>query len=143
MASEPKGAADRRVQIAALVSVLPILFGIGFAIYAFTIGTLTKITFTEEVALSSKETIVEAGGSAAVVLAFTPLVLAVFVAILLHLARRDNDTAPLIMAWAFSGFIAIVSAVSVTSLGRFFVAPALLLLVAAGATQFVVSTPRD
>ncbi|MGH2958525.1 MAG: hypothetical protein ACRDKE_02900 [Solirubrobacterales bacterium] len=133
---------ERRVRLAALVSLLPILFGIGFVFYAFMFEAVNKTVIFGESQTTVEETIVEAGGDAGAVFAFAPLVLGAFVAILLHLARKDNDTAPIYMAWAFSGFLAIVSLVGGSNLGVYFVAPAVLMLLATGATHFVVGSSR-
>jgi hypothetical protein len=127
--------------MAALVSLLPILFGIGFIFYAFMFDVVTKIVISGSSQTQVDETIVEAGGDAGIVFAFAPLVLGIFVAILLHLARKDNDTAPIYMAWAFGGFILLASVVGSTTLGVYFVAPAVLMLLATGATHFVVKRP--
>lgn len=128
--------------MAALVSLLPILYGVGFAIYAFTTGAVTKTVIFGASQTVVEETIVEAGGGAGVLFAFAPIVLGIFIAILLHLARRDTDTAPIYMAWVFSGFVAIASIAGSTGLGAFFIAPATFMLAATGVTHFVVSSPR-
>lgn len=129
---------DRRNRIAALVSLLPILFGIGFVVYAFTVGAVTKIVISGESQVSIDETIVEAGGSAGFVFAFAPLVLGVFIAILLRLARKDSDQLALNMAWAFSAFVAIASVAGSSTLGVYFFVPALLMLLATAMTQLVI-----
>jgi hypothetical protein len=127
------------MRVAAVVSLLPILFGVGFAIYAFTVGSVTKIVISDQGEAMIEETIVEDSGAGGVALAFAPLALALFLATLLHLARRDSDQVALGMAWVFCGLIAVASAVGLSTVGVFFVVPAALMLIATGATQFVVS----
>lgn len=134
---------DRRDRLAALVSLLPILFGIGFVVYAFAFDAVTKIVISGQSEVSVDETIVEAGGDAGVIFAFAPLVLGIFVAILLHLGRKDTDTAPVYMAWAFGGFIAVASIAGSSTLGVYFIFPALLLLLATGATHYAVHMKRN
>lgn len=128
--------------MAGLFSLLPIFYGVAFAVYAFTVGSITKILISDAGESVIEETIVEDSGAGGVVLAFAPLALGVFVAILLHLARKDSDQAALNMAWAFSGFVAVAGALGASGVGAFFIVPAVLLLLVTGATQYVVRTAR-
>lgn len=128
--------------MAALISLLPIFYGVAFAVYAFTVGSITKILISDAGESVIEATIVEDSGAGGVVLAFAPLALSVFVAILLHLARKGSDQAALNMAWVFSGFVAITGALGASGVGAFFIVPAVLLLLATGATQYVVRAGR-
>lgn len=125
-----------------LFSLLPIFYGVAFAVYAFTVGSVTKILISDAGEAVVEETIVEDSGAGGAILAFAPLALAVFVAILLHLARKDSDQAALNMAWVFSGFVAVAGALGSSGVGAFFIVPAVLLLLVTGATQFVVTAAR-
>jgi FtsH-binding integral membrane protein len=126
---------DRQSRVAGFVSLAPIVFGLGFAVYAFTLGTVDTTTYDGYNTVVSKETIVESGGAAGVVLALAPLILAVFLAVLLRFARDESDTTALTMAWVFSGFVAIVSLLGVLTLGPFLIVPAVLMLAATGFTR--------
>lgn len=129
--------------MAALISLLPIVYGVAFAVYAFTVGSITKILISDAGESVIEETIVEDSGAGGVVLAFAPLALGVFVAILLHLARKDSDQAALTMAWVFSGFVALAGALGSSGVGAFFIVPAVLLLLVTGVTQYVVTSGRS
>lgn len=128
--------------MAGLFSLLPIFYGVAFAVYAFTVGSVNTIVISDAGETVIEETIVEDSGAGGAVLAFAPLALAVFVAILLHLARKDSDQAALNMAWVFSGFVAAVGALGASGVGAFFIVPAVLLLLVTGATQYVVRAAR-
>jgi hypothetical protein len=134
---------DQRSKLAGFASIAPIVFGAGFAFYAFTIGVVTTRQLSDQGEVLLKETIVESGGAAGVFLALAPIVTGAFVAFLLYLARKDADTAPLWMAWAFSGFIALVSVIGIFTLGPFMVIPAALMLFACAFTQSVVNELRE
>lgn len=125
-----------------LFSLLPIFYGVAFAVYAFTVGSVTKILISDAGEAVVEETIVEDSGAGGAILAFAPLALAVFVAILLHLARKDSDQAALNMAWVFSGFVAIAGALGASGVGAFFIVPGVLLLLVTAATQYVVRASR-
>lgn len=128
--------------MAGFFSLLPIFYGVAFVVYAFTVGSITKIVISDQGEAVVEETIVEDSGAGGAVLAFAPLALAVFVAILLRLARKDSDQAALNMAWAFSGFVAVAATLGASGVGAFFIVPAVLLLLVTGATQFVVKRAR-
>jgi hypothetical protein len=128
---------ERKPRIAAVVSLAPILFGAGFAIYAFKVGAVTRLTLTDQ-AVETKETLVESAGDGGAIFALAPLVAGSFVAVLLYLARKDSDMAPVWMAWAFTGLIGILSLIAISKLGPFFFIPTLLMLLATGLTQSVV-----
>jgi hypothetical protein len=129
---------DRREKIAAFVSLVPIVYGVGFAVYAFAFDSITHTVISSDGESVRRESIAEAGDGTGVLLALAPLALAMFVSVLLYLARKDRDAAPLWMAWAFSGFIALIGLVAVQSIGRYFVLPALLMLLATGFTDRIV-----
>ncbi|MBJ7353485.1 MAG: hypothetical protein JHC98_01550 [Thermoleophilaceae bacterium] len=133
---------ERRTKYAAFASLAPILFGIAFAYYAFQVGSVTTTQLSPQGEMLLNETIVESGGAAGVFLALAPLLTGAFVALLLYLARKDADTAPLWMAWAFSGFVALVSVIGIVTLGPFMVVPAVLMLLATGLSHSVVSGMR-
>jgi glucan phosphoethanolaminetransferase (alkaline phosphatase superfamily) len=135
--SEPP-AQERQARIAAVVSLAPVIFGIGFAFYAFTTGTVSSTRYDGVNETVFKETIVESGGAAGVALALAPLILGIFLAVLLRFARSESDLAAIYMAWAFSGFLALVSVIAVITLGPFMVIPAILMLIATGFSHRVV-----
>lgn len=133
---------ERRSKYAGFFSLVPIGFGVGFAYYAFQIESIETTRIGVEGEEVFRETIVQSGGAAGVMLAFAPMVAGAFVALLLWMARKDADTAPLWMAWAFSGFVALASLIGIVTLGPFMVIPAALMLLATGLTQNVVNDLR-
>ncbi len=128
--------------MAGLISLFPIFYGVAFAVYAFTVGSITTILISDAGESVIERTIVEDSGAGGAVLAFAPLALGVFVAILLHIARKDADQAALNMAWVFSAFVAIAGGLGSSGVGAFFIVPGVLLLLVTGATQYVVRATR-
>jgi hypothetical protein len=129
---------EKQSRIAAVVSLTPILFGIGFTFYAFTTETVSSMRYDAYGHTAFKETIVESGGAAGVVLALAPLLLGAFLAVLLYFARKESDPTAIAMAWIFSGFITLVSLIGIITLGPFMVIPAILMLIATAFSHRVV-----
>jgi hypothetical protein len=129
---------ERQSRIAGVVSLAPIIFGVGFAFYAFTTGAVSRVRYNEFGTTEFKVTIVESGGATGVVLALAPLLLGAFLAVLLYFARKESDPAAIVMAWIFSGFITLVSLIGIITLGPFMIIPAILMLIATGFSDRVV-----
>jgi hypothetical protein len=132
---------EKQSRIAAVVSLTPNIFGIGFTFYAFTTETVSSMRYDaygEYGHTAFKETIVESGGAAGVVLALAPLLLGAFLAVLLYFARKESDPTAIAMAWIFSGFITLVSLIGIITLGPFMVIPAILMLIATAFSHRVV-----
>lgn len=135
--------AQRRSRLAAFASIVPLVYGIVFAGYAFVAESVTHTVISSDGESMTSKSIAEAGDGSGVVLALAPFAAAVFVAILLWLARKEHDSAPLWMAWVFSGAIALAGLASVTSIGRYLLLPAVLMLGATYATHALVIRTRS